>query len=1657
MTIATILPLITNAQRGLILAAMLHPEAAISNTGGAGRILGPLDCDACIACLNVIVDQHDIFGLGFEIAGHQINHRQVDRDAAYAEFVDFSGHDDALARAQALIKQRFSERLDINVNASLVRHCLIRVSDKEHMLLIFGHHALLDGWSIALIVQRISAAMSALGKDGSAALAQPSFLEFVSSHNEWMGTASHSRSLAYWQERFPTPPDSLFAPIKPFHLDAGLLQRTIGWPQYSSWVQAAEKAGLTIASWLSSSLVGMLALRCSVAQPVVGLPLLGRRTALHKQTIGLFANIVPLAVTVLQSDSLHTLATRVAEQQRADYRHARITPNEIARPWGLMEGSAEFIQVTLSIERHDYSNFDEKCTHRVAAFSPMVQRRPLQVYVREYQSGEDVDVEMYYNRSFLDEAATLSLLNDWHASLDRSVVAPDSRLSGYAEKSATSISSGLAVPLAAANLWSAFAAQVALDENAIAVGDGNGDTLTYGELYQRASQVGIALRAQGVGPETHVGLATERNNSLLLGLLGILAAGGTYVPLDPRYPLERLEYLVQDAGLDFIVADGDGMALLSRLELPQINLLSLHHLQKGELPTISEMAAGAGHLTHTDQAAYIIYTSGTTGKPKGCVISHRNVLSLMASADSLHGYFPSDVWTLFHSYSFDFSVWEIWGPFLSGGRLVVVPYLISRDPESFYQLLADEGVTVLSQTPTAFRSLMAVDEALHEAAEQSSAALPTLALRRVIFGGEALEPAMLAGWYARHAQATEFINMYGITETTVHVSNRVLSARDLSQGSVIGEGLPGWQIYLLNHLLESPVPSTTAELYVGGAGVARGYLGRPGLTAERFLPDPFGPVGSRMYRSGDLARMRLDGELEYLGRSDQQVKIRGYRIELGEIEAILAAHSEVRDAIVLAMDDGIGGKRLLAWLTPKHPAANVAQEVRGVVIAPVVDEAELRQWLQTRLPEHMLPAALMWIRQVPLTTNGKLDQAALPMPGERDESQITAPQTVMEQLLADVWQEILIQSSVCRHDNFFALGGDSIMALRMVTHARERGVALELAMIYRQPSLKHLAAAIEANLASGENAAAVDSTDIAADSLNEQDMGADVLHAFPLGALQGGMLFHTELEEDNSIFLDVFSYQLRMDWDEARFVAALVRLAEDVEAVRTAFDWGHGAIAAQTVLRTVTIPLTVINMRGQDRSSQIEQIGAFLLADRNQAFDINRAPLIRFAIHLIDDTRLRLTCAFHHAILDGWSLATLVTRLMSAYLRPQMVLPVAPPLQELHVLRERQEMRNPVMIEFWRDYVSRIPLGSSFERVVTKEKTVPMVCRVPIDTALVLEAAKLATKASVPLKTVLLGAHILALGNINSSNSVCTGYVTHCRPEVAHAEDAIGLFLNTLPLAVERHPEMSLFEWLQALAQEESRILSHRWLPLVEIKKLNRGNLPFSSAFNFVHFYAYKKILGTDKLLVEEVNLYEQTDLPFLAQFAIDPRDQRLELSLIVQSTTINKEQLKQMSQVYLDCLNELIGTSPDSRAGMALQHGQADIGVPPSKSQAVAQAVPLADAAVALVLASDDDSGDGLPWSALELALLPLWRDSVGTTQAISRSSSFFSLGGDSISGTRMVMLARQQFSVHLPLRAFLTDPTIAGMAMAIAGVSEAAPVAAIPKARRPIKSSSH
>ena len=447
-----------------------------------------------------------------------------------------------------------------------------------------------------------------------------------------------------------------------------------------------------------------------------------------------------------------------------------------------------------------------------------------------------------------------------------------------------------------------------------------------------------------------------------------------------------MAFLLDDARVKVLVTQAE---LLAQIPGHQTKVICIDTDWK-EIELESDEDLDSSVSSHN--AAYMIYTSGSTGGPKGVVVSHYNVLRLFAATKSWFDFSQRDIWTLFHSYAFDFSVWELWGALLHGGRLVVVPYFVSRTPDAFRELLHREGVTVLNQTPSAFRQLMFVEESAGEAER--------LNLRLVIFGGEALEPQTLRPWVERYGdERPQLVNMYGITETTVHVTYRRIRMADLESGhrSVIGDAILDLQVYVLDQY-QQPVPLGVAgELCVAGDGLARGYLHQPELTAERFLPDPFGSsAGARLYRSGDLARQLSDSEIEYLGRIDQQVKIRGFRVEPGEIEATLNEHSAVRESVVIAHEEATGDKRLVAYVVARDGEPFSAED--------------LRNHLQQMLPDYMLPAVFVEMKALPLTLNGKIDRRALPTPIEvavRPKKSFEAPRGETEQILADIWSEVL--------------------------------------------------------------------------------------------------------------------------------------------------------------------------------------------------------------------------------------------------------------------------------------------------------------------------------------------------------------------------------------------------------------------------------------------------------------------------------------------------------------------------------------------------------------------------------------------------------------------------------------------------------------------------
>ena len=566
-----------------------------------------------------------------------------------------------------------------------------------------------------------------------------------------------------------------------------------------------------------------------------------------------------------------------------------------------------------------------------------------------------------------------------------------------------------------------------------------GEQITYGQLDDRANQLAHKLKGMGVGPDVLVGLCVDRSTEMIVGLLAILKAGGAYVPVDPAYPSKRIEFLLTDSAVDVVVTVARVEKCLGECRARKV---LVDDLSSGDAPAAPRSVEG----NKTD-LAYVIYTSGSTGVPKGVPVEHGNVVRLFEQTDHWFGFNRHDVWTMFHSISFDFSVWEIWGALLYGGTLVIVPYDISRSPAQFQSLLTANKVTVLNQTPSAFRQLITEDAAQSKLSDRD--------LRLVILGGEALDVRMLEPWVARHGdERPQVINMYGITETTVHVTYKRILKDDLRRADVspIGIPIPDLRIYLMDSEGQPVVDGTPGEIYVAGRGLARGYLNRPELTASRFAQSP---GGERLYRTGDLAVRLPGGELAYRGRCDNQIKVRGFRVEPREIELCLNAHPQVATAIVIPNDYGEGDVRLVAYVVPRPGFDLTVENLK----------ADLAERAAAELPLHMRPSDYFVVSEIPMTDHGKANREALRQmlvqkPDSKGKS--TASKSTTEEVITEIWEEILQRKGIESDLDFFDMGGTSLALIRIFARVNERfNVSLDASVLIEEATISRLATCVD--------------------------------------------------------------------------------------------------------------------------------------------------------------------------------------------------------------------------------------------------------------------------------------------------------------------------------------------------------------------------------------------------------------------------------------------------------------------------------------------------------------------------------------------------------------------------------------------------------------------
>jgi amino acid adenylation domain-containing protein len=1727
-------------QERLWLAEQLDPETGAWNVVLPVRLRGALDVDALRAALAECVRRHPALRTTFP----EVDGAPVQRIAAAGELplpVEDLSQVAAEAR-EAALHRRLAElggRPFALAEGPLTRVTLLRLAADEHVLLLAMHHVVSDGWSMGVLFRELGALYGAFARGEPSPLAEP--VADYADHAAWQrerltGTAL-AKPLAYWRRALAGAPAVLPLPADRPGLPAAgaraMHRLRIPDAALDAARAVAREEGGSLFMALLAAFGALLGRWTGADDLVIGVPNAGRTRKETEGVVGFFVNSLPIRLDLSGEPSFRALVARARDASLGAFEHAEAPFEKVVeavRP-ARAPGQNPLFQVMFSPQPAAALPFAGLVAERIPnqlSFSAL----PLVLALGEEPDGTWAIVQ--YALDLFDAVTAERLAGRFVRLLESAGARPGDPVSALpilTDDDAREVESAARPaspsPAVTTTLHARFREQAARTPNAVAV-TFEGRSLTYAELRGRADALARRLRRRGVGPETRVGLCVERSPETVVGILGILAAGGGYVPLDPAYPAERLAWLLEDSAAPVVVTtaslaprvagarrevvllDGDGDnasvdgdpgrfshrpgvrrirgrgALSLRLRAQTLSRTgrgwaastadlpaSIRAQTAVALPVGASLSEPERALSRSDphaspsidhaspdNLAYVIYTSGSTGRPKGVEVTHANVLRLFQSTDALFGFGADDVWTLFHSHAFDFSVWELWGALLYGGRLVIVPWAVSRSPEDFLALLRRERVTVLNQTPGAFRQLAAADEASPALGDDG------LALRLVVFGGEALEPSSLRGWIERHGDARpRLVNMYGITETTVHVTFREIRRADAlgPAASPIGIPIPDLSVRLLDARGLPVPPGVAGEMVVGGAGVARGYLGRPALTAERFVPDGASPVpGARAYRSGDLAvwkevrecesaRVRewngsaevrecgsaLDSReaapafalshsrtfaLEYLGRGDRQIKVRGFRIEPGEIEAALRQHPAVADAAVIAREDGDGERRLAAYVVARAGAeAPPAAELRAVVAAA--------------LPEHMVPAAFVALPALPLTAHGKLDRAALPAPDAPAPGDAYAPpRTPAEAALAEVWSEVLGVERVGIDDDYFALGGDSMRAVRVVSGARARGVPLSIPRLFQAQTIRALADGDPSPGAAADRAAASAAEAASSEPFALVPAGvraglpAGVEDAYPLTRLQLAMLYHSDSRPRARLYLDSFTWAVRAAWDEDALRRAVRLVSRRHPVLRTAFDAGAEPEPLQLVFAEAEVPLAATDLRGLGEDEQRRAFAEWSRRDAEQPFDWTVAPLARFHAHRLDEGRFRFTLTAHHAILDGWSVATVLTELFRAY---AAFLRGAPePAYEAprlafrdFVALERAALASAETRGFWARTLdgvepTRIPRSPDAARPAGQSGAADVVTEIADEESAGLRRA--AEAAGVPLKSVLLAVHLRVLALVSGRDEVLTGVVANGRPEAEGGDRIVGLFLNTLPLRVAVGGG-SWAELARAALHAEQRALPHRRFPFAEAQRLAGRARLVDSLFNFVHFHVYQALADAPGVEVRAERFEQETEMALAVSFVVDAYSGRVRLHVEYDSSAVSAADAATLSAAYR---RALAAAAADPHA----PHQAAEL-LTPAERASLAPA-PESPSSAPLAAAAPPPAGPGAPpRTAVERLLARMWSELLNVP-AVSRDDDFFELGGHSLVATQVISRVRRALGVQLAVSDVLDAPTLAELA---------------------------
>ncbi|MGH3757640.1 amino acid adenylation domain-containing protein [Actinophytocola sp.] len=1436
------------AQSEVWTAHEIDPENPQFNCAGYLDLRGPFRPDLFARAIETVDDECEALRLrpdtGYGDGSSGVSARLADPGLIRLETIDLAATESAEAAALAWMEDDVATPLRLGTD-KLVRLALFRLTPDRHLFYLRYHHLVMDGYGQVLYWRRLARVYSALAEER-----QPPRRPFgglgdlADEARAYAVSAEQSVDRAYWWNRMVDAPEKLDLGGAPDQA-GGVLRAG---PQTGVPMRILHSAAAARDTHWSVLVIAALAAylhRLTGRDDlVIGFPVRSRTTRLALTTPAMVSNELPLRLSVPDHTTLAALVTQTGAAIRDLLGHQRFRGEELYRSLRAARPDSDLPTVVANVIQFDESlRFGDSIgAIRQLSVGP-VRGLSFDFYggVSESTLGLDVsavasafgrsDVNRHHNRfaAFLE-----TFLAARDGTLVNALELLESRERTLLETNFNDTARDYDLSDTLPELVAAQAARTP-DSVAISAADG---TLTYAEFLDRADRLASHLAGLGVRPGDIVGVRDVRSPELVVSLLAILRAGAAYLPLDPELPRARLRFQIEDARVHVVLTRSTLPALDAPVVVPVDTVLP--DLPAAHAPDVA---------TGPDDAAYVIYTSGSTGQPKGVVVPHRGICNRLAWMRDDYGVDASDRVLQKTSFGFDVSVWEFFLPLITGGVLRMLDPGAQRDPDLVARAVADDGITVLHFVPSML-DLFLQEHGAHD--------LGTL--RHVFCSGEALRSSTVEKFFARFPVGVRLHNLYGPTEAAVDVTAWECRPGTDPRTVPIGRPVANTQIHILDGGGRRVPIGVPGELYIGGVQVASGYLHRSELTEQKFVPNPFG--AGRLYRTGDVARWRDDGVLEFLGRADHQIKVRGYRIEPGEIEAALLTHPAVRQAVVVA-DDDEGARRILAH----------------VVRTGELDRDELRRHLAEQLPAYMIPAVLLPLDAIPLLPNGKIDHGALRelrlARSEADDSSTTPPETPREHQLAEVWQDVLDVRAVDVRDSFFALGGDSMLAIKVRTElGRRHRLSFTVAELFAGPTIRELAGRlvpVPADPVRSEPFGLLDAADLALlpDGLDD---------AYPLGSMQAGMLYASSHQEDSSVYRVVTSVAVPASLDIDDLRAACRETVARHPQLRCSIELARYSEPLQLVHSHVDVPLEVLDDLGElDADARADAVAQFVERAKGTVFDVAEPPLLRFAVHPCGADGFQFTAIEHHVLLDGWSDVLLLEEIIDRYhaVRTGTSRPTEPvrSVYRDFVAAERATLADPAARDYWVETLRDAPVTTLVPHHDGPRFDTSRVRRFELDLApdLALTLRAVSKEHDLPLKSLLVVSHVLALATVSGLDEVVTGVVANARLEEPGGDEVVGVFLNTLPLRVDVTGGTPLELARRVLAWEQ-RSAPHRRYPYGQIQRDLGESSQIGTVRSYVNFMDFhRERYRTGRAALDATLSVADTNFPMAVDFLVEP------------------------------------------------------------------------------------------------------------------------------------------------------------------------------------------